>query len=75
MTLEQKINRKLKTISKHRKELQELYDQCTHEGYVEQKSSYFSGSYYDHAYTRYWNQCKLCGAKGPETTKEHGYYG
>jgi hypothetical protein len=75
MTLEQQINRKLKTIEKHRKQLQELYDQCTHEGYVEKKSRYFSGGYYDKAHTTYWNQCTLCGMKSADTVEQHNYYG
>lgn len=75
LTLEQQINRKHKTIEKHQKELKALLAQCTHEGYVEEKSRYFSGSYYDHAHTTYWNQCKLCGAKSPDRVVEHSYYG
>lgn len=75
MTFERKVAAKQKLIAKHQKELSELLKTCTHEGHVELKSSYFSGSYYDTAYTRYWNQCTLCGLRGPETTKDHGYYG
>lgn len=75
MTLEKQIERKRKLIKKHQDELARLYSQCTHEGHVERKSSYFGGSYYDKAYTEYWNQCKLCGAKSETTTQEHSYYG
>lgn len=70
-----RVNAKVKLIRKHQKELQEIYDKCNHHGTVEQKSSYFSGSYYDHAYTRYWAQCTVCGQKSEEVIKEHGYYG
>jgi hypothetical protein len=73
--LEQKVTAKRKLIAKHTAELMELLKTCTHEGHVEQKSSYFGGSYNDHAYTRYWNQCMFCGERGPETVKDHGYYG
>lgn len=73
--LKKKVASKRKLIAKHNAELMELLKTCTHEGCVEQKSSYFGGSYYDHAYTRYWNQCTFCGERGPETVKEHGYYG
>jgi nitrite reductase/ring-hydroxylating ferredoxin subunit len=75
MILEQKINAKKKLIGKHQNELAALYAQCTHEGYVEEKTRYFSGSYYDTAYTTYWNECKLCGAKSETTTKDHSWYG
>ena len=75
MTLEQKVNAKRKLISKHQKELRELLATCTHEGHVVEKSSYFSGSYYDKAYTDYWNECSLCGERSEVTTKMHSYYG
>ena len=70
-----RTNAKIKLIQKHKKELNELYDQCNHHGTVEQKSSYFSGSYYDTAYTRYWAQCTVCGKKSEDVTKDHGWYG
>lgn len=75
MTLEQQINRKRKLISKHEAELKSLYATCTHEGYVEKKSRYWGGSYYDKAHTTHWNQCTLCGAKSEDTIEEHSYYG
>ena len=68
-------NAKIKLIRKHQKELQEIYDNCNHHGVVEQKSSYFPGSYNDHAYTRYWAQCTVCGKKSEDVTKDHGWYG
>jgi hypothetical protein len=42
---------------------------------IEKKSCYFSGSYYDKAYTEYWNQCKCCGAKSEAWTETHNWYG
>lgn len=75
MNLEQKVNRKRKIIEKHSRELRELLLTCDHVGYVEEKSSYFSGSYTDKAHTTYWNQCTLCGARSENTIKEHNYYG
>lgn len=68
-------NKKVKLIRKHQKELAELHKQCPHIGTVEQKSSYFSGSYLDTAYTRYWNQCTLCGQRSEDVIKDHSYYG
>lgn len=75
MTLEQKVAAKRKLIAKHQGELAQMLEACTHEGHIEEKSSFFSGSYNDTAYTRYWTQCSLCGRKGQDTIKEHGYYG
>lgn len=75
MTFEQQIQRKLKLIEKHQLELKQMYAQCTHEGTMEEKSSYFSGSYYDTAYTEYWSQCRICGHRTPYTRKDHSYYG
>lgn len=75
MTLEQRVNAKRKLISKHQKELKEMLATCTHEGHVVKKSSHFSGSYYDKAYTDYWNECSLCGERSEVTTEMHSYYG
>lgn len=75
MTLEQLINRKHKIIEKHNRELRQLLSQCNHEGYTEQKQSYYEGSYYDKAYTAYWNQCKLCGKMSERVYDRHHYYG
>jgi len=72
--LKLQINRKIKTIAKHEKLLRELKEQCPHEE-VEEKSSYFSGSYYDTAYTDIWNQCRLCGQRSEVTRQGHGWYG
>lgn len=54
--------------------LNSMLEGCPHEE-VETKSSYFSGSYYDLAYTDYWNECLLCGARSERTTREHNHYG
>ena len=75
MTFEQQVNRKLRLIAKHEAELKTLYTKCTHEDTMEEKSSYFSGSYNDTAYTTYWSQCRICGHRTKETVKDHGYYG
>jgi hypothetical protein len=71
---EQQVERKRKLIAKHNKELRELLATCPHER-VEEKSRYFSGSYYDQAHTTYWNECMVCGAKSEDTVKEHSWYG
>lgn len=54
--------------------LKDILKDCLHEE-VERKSSYYSGSYNDQAYTEYWNECVLCGARSEKTTKDHNWYG
>jgi len=68
------LARKQALADKQHAILTELMKQCTHEE-LEEKSSYFGGSYNDKAYTEYWMQCKLCGERGPKTTNMHSYYG
>jgi hypothetical protein len=75
MTLEKKVAAKRKLIAKHQGELAQMLEACTHEGYLVEKSRYFSGSYTDTAHTTYWNECTLCGRKSEDTVKEHGWYG
>lgn len=70
-----RVNRKVKLIQKHKKELNEIYDQCTHHGTVVEEHRYFGGSYTDTAHTTYWNKCTVCGKKSNEIVKDHGYYG
>lgn len=66
--------RSYKTIDRHNTTIKQLLENCPHEEIV-QKSSYYSGSYYDKAYTVYWNQCSLCGAKSEDAVDQHSYYG
>ena len=73
-TLKQQVEHKRKLIAKHHKELEALLATCTHEE-IEEKSYYFSGSYYDTAYTERWNECKLCGKRSEKTHESHGWYG
>lgn len=68
------IRRKRRLIAKHEQELKALLAQCTHEE-VEQKSKYVEGTYLDTAYTRHWEECKLCGQSTEETIENHNYYG
>lgn len=68
------IKRKQELLDREREKLKKIIINCSHEE-VEQKSSYFSGSYYDKACTTYWNQCKLCGTKSEEWDDTHSYYG
>lgn len=68
------VARKQVLADKQRDILKGMLANCTHEE-IEVKSSYFSGSYYDKASTDYWNECKLCGERGPIRTEMHSYYG
>ena len=42
---------------------------------LENYEDYYEGSYYDKAYTRYWNSCTLCGKISESSTKTHSWYG
>lgn len=52
----------------------EIKEICPHtETYIER--SYFSGSYYDKAYTDYTRYCSTCKKKLEKWDEGHGYYG
>lgn len=68
------INRKRKLVNAQIAIFDAMLVNCQHEE-VEQKSSYFEGSYYDKAYTDYWCQCKLCGKKSEKKHESHSWYG
>lgn len=54
----------------------EVRNQCHHpEEHIVERQYYFSGSYYDTAYTDRWRECTICGVMSEKTTTEHGYYG
>lgn len=67
------VVQKRKLITKHNTAINLLLEECTHEE-VEKKSQYYSGSYYDKAYTDYWSVCKLCGKKSDSNSETHGWY-
>lgn len=73
-TLKSKIEQKRKLIAKHSADLASLLKACTHEE-LETRTSYFEGSYYDRASTDTWEQCKLCGKRFNERTKDPSWYG
>lgn len=62
-----KANAKVRELTAKRNE------DCPHTE-VERKSEYFSGSYLDTSYTRYWDQCTCCGKKSAVVHKDHGWY-
>lgn len=69
-----KVQRKRELIQKHQEQLKNLLNKCPHDD-IERKSHYHPGTYYDKAYTDYWNECKVCGKRSEVTTIEHSYYG
>lgn len=72
--LKKAVEKKQQLIKKHSEELKSLLEDCPHEE-LEEKSNYFPGSYYDKAYTSYYNKCKLCGKTSETTYKDHSWYG
>ena len=67
ISYQQEIN-KLKDRNK------ELQNHCNHsKTYV--KEYYFSGSYYDHAYTKFTKYCVYCGKEIEVIIKEHSWFG
>lgn len=79
MKYKQLIEHKRSRISRLQEDLNETLESCPHEedgeSWLEEKSSYFGGSYYDAAYTDYWVQCKVCKKRSEITTVNHGGYG
>lgn len=47
---------------------------CKHENMIVQEY-YFSGSYYDRAYTETWKQCVCCGYKTEKKHETHDWFG
>ena len=68
------VARKQKLVDAQSIILKDLLVNCPHEE-INEESSYFSGSYYDKAYTEYWNRCALCGERSEKTLRMHSWYG
>lgn len=68
------INKAQEKVDQKREDLKVFLKDCPHDK-IEEKSSYFPGSYNDKAYTTKWNQCALCQARSESITVEHIYYG
>lgn len=68
------VARKQKLVDAQKDILKEILTGCIHEE-LEEKDYYYSGDYYNKAYTEKWYQCKLCGECGPKTVEMHSYYG
>jgi len=56
------------------KAVEHLQSICDHKD-VEVEKSYFSGSYYDRAYTTKRIKCKICGSVSEWTREDHSWYG
>lgn len=76
--LRKEMTRVNKLIAKHEAKLaalqHELVTTCPHER-VEVKQSYTPGGYLNTGYYERWNQCMVCGARGPKETESDGMYG
>lgn len=71
--LKAKLKKNSEKQTKLLAERKKLLEQCPHE--FEEQSYYFSGSYYDTAYTQYWDECAVCGKKQNKREVNHGWYG
>jgi hypothetical protein len=49
-------------------------DLCPHTTLIP-REQYVDGSYYDRAYTEYWNECACCGKCSERTTEQHSWFG
>lgn len=63
-----------KQQSKYLDKINELKKICPHDALID-KSFYSDGSYYDKAYTNYWQECVGCGKKMNERHETHSWYG
>lgn len=76
------VAKECEKITKRMKRSQALYMQqinklkanCNHSK-LQPMEYYVDGSYYDKAYTNYWDECVGCGKKLNERHESHGWYG
>ena len=72
---QEKLNKELSLVEERILELsKELRAICPHTEF-EKKQDHIPGSYYDHAQTIKWKECKLCGFKTEQTVETHSWYG
>lgn len=72
--LKAEIERELALARKHTEKYMELKKLCTHEVLIPGEAYHHGG--YDHtAYTRYWDECELCGKQLNVYVKDHGTFG
>ena len=70
--LHKKYVAKERAITKAKQALVDMRHECTHV-YVPD-SRYYSGSYYDTAYTDYFLHCLICGHTDQTGSHDHGHY-
>lgn len=70
-----KITKRMhKSQSKYLTQIAELKARCPCDALID-KSFYSDGSYYDKAYTNYWQECIACGKKYNQRHETHSWYG
>lgn len=74
--LKKKKQQALKALEKYTKLREEVFNNChcPKEDLVPQER-YNEGGYDYTAYTKYWDECTICGRRHNEETKNHGWYG
>lgn len=56
--------------------LNKITESCWHPESQQQKKSYYVEGGYDYtAYTKYYDECLICGKRLNETEVNHGWYG
>jgi uncharacterized protein (DUF983 family) len=68
------VNATQELIRKHKDKLSKLLEKCPHEVLIS-CDSYHGGGYDYTAYTRYWEQCELCGKEFNIHVRDHGTFG
>ena len=74
------IRKKQRLIAKHQAAValleKEIKDGCTcPQAHCVGQEYYYSGDYFNRAYTNFWDQCSLCGRKHRAYSITHNYYG
>ena len=65
--------RKEAAVVRARSALRDHEKTCDH--FLVHDSSYYSGSYYDTAYTTYYHRCLLCDYREEVSETNHGWFG
>jgi predicted aconitase len=71
--VDKKITRARKRMTGLHAERDLILAGCPHTD-IEAKHNYVEGGYLNTAYTEHWNQCRVCGARSPVETVNHGTY-
>ena len=69
------LEKERKKKAKIDQKINDLISQCTHEGFLLDKQKYHEGGYDYTAWTDYWTECAVCGAKSSISRESHGWYG